>query len=1659
MSANVIQESDIAGSSEEPGLPKKKPAKETKNFRITDGHLGEGGQKTKFGYNIQAIRTLKQIEAEHRRASPDEQKTLSCYTGWGGIPQAFDENNPSWEKEYVILKNLLFDDEYAAARASVLNAHYTSPTIIKSIYGTLGRLGFRCGNILEPACGVGNFFGLVPESMEKSRLYGVELDSISGKIAQQLYPKVNITVSGFEKTDFPDDFFDLAVGNVPFGEYQIADRRYDRHKFLIHDYFFAKSLDEVRPGGLIAFITSKGTMDKQSPTVRQYIAQRAKLLGAVRLPNTAFLKNAGTEVTTDILFLQKRDRLSGEHPEWLEVGETEDGIPVNQYFLDHPEMLLGKMAFSKRMYGNAKETTCNPIEGVAFEEQLKTALSFVSMPNQEALAADELLYPEVEHPEQREPLPADPDVRNFSYTAVDGGGLYFRENSVMNPVEVTGAVKDRIRGMVSLRDCTRRLIDMQLDGADDTAIQGTQKQLNALYDTFTAKYGLLNSSVNRRAFQQDSSYCLLCSLEVIDEDGKLERKADMFTKCTIRQRTIITSVDTPGEALTVSLGEKASVDIPYMASLLGESEKKNSVIADLQGVIFKDPEAGDDPYTGWQTADEYLSGNVRKKLRAARKAANSNPAFSVNAAALEKVQPKDLDASEIDVRLGATWVNPKYINQFMYEMFDTPIYLRDKDGIKVRYSSVSGVWNISGKGRDRYDNVSVNITYGTDRINAYKILEETLNLKSVRIFDTKENADGDKQQILNPKETAVAQQKQETIRQAFKDWIWKDPKRRDDLCKTYNTLFNSTRPRKYDGSHLVFPGMNPEITLRPHQLNAVARQLYGKNALLAHCVGAGKTYEMITAAMESRRLGLCHKSLFVVPNHLTEQWGGMFLQLYPGANILVATKKDFEPLNRKKFCARIATGDYDAVIIGHSQFGKIPVSKERQVSMIQRQIDSIEWGIDQAKQDQGENFTIKQMEKTRKSLESRLERLNDDSRKDDVVTFEELGVDRLFVDEADSFKNLFLYTKMRNVAGIGQTEAQKSTDMFTKCQYMDELTGGRGITFATGTPISNSMVELYTMMRYLQYDTLKDLGMEYFDSWASSFGETVTATELAPEGTGFRTKTRFAHFFNLPELMNLWKEAADIKTADMLKLPVPEAEYINVVTKPSEFQQEGVKKLGQRAEDVRNRLVEPWQDNMLKVTSDGRALALDQRLMNPLLPDDPDSKVNACVKNILNVWRESAPEKGAQLVFCDLSTPKQITEEADEAFSDVYNDIRLKLIRQGVPKEQIAFIHEAKTDPQKTALFIKVRKGEIRVLLGSTAKMGAGTNVQDRLIAEHHLDCPWKPRDIEQREGRILRRGNKNPKVKIFRYVTENTFDSYNWQLIENKAKFIAQVMTSKLPAWSCEDVDESVLSYAEVKALATGDPRIKKKMDLDIQVTKLKMLRSAFQSQHYRLEDNLLKYYPKAIQNAKSQIAGMEKDLEFLKGHPTPKGKDFTMVVNGMAYTSRKKAGTALINACGKLNPKNPQADIGEYRGFSIRIQFDPMNNDVHVALRHGVSYFCDLGSDSAGNITRIDNLLGSVPGQLEDAREGLKALNHQVQGAKKELEKTFPQEQELAEKSEKLNRLTLELNDKHPKASEEPDRDEDSLPVSLGTRLEAARQNIPNFNTEGREHPSEIS
>lgn len=1630
------------------------------NFHITDDNLGAGGQKTKFGYNLEAIRTLKAIEAENRQATKEEQETLHRYVGWGGIPQAFDKDNPSWEREYAELRESLTDDEYTAARASVLNAHYTSPAVIKAIYTTLERFGFRPGNILEPACGVGNFFGLVPESMQKSKLYGVELDSISGRIAKQLYPNANITVDGFERTESPDDFFDLAIGNVPFGEYKLADRRYDKYKLNIHDYFFYKSLDKVRPGGLVVFITSKGTMDKQNMEVRQYIAQRAELLGAVRLPNNTFLSNAGTEVTSDILILQKRDHPSDVKPEWLTMGDI-DSVPANRYFVNHPEMILGTMQYSSRMYGNKFETTCAPFESADLSQQLETALSRVVLPNREALDLE--LTAQEEESIQSESIPADPSVRNFSYALVSGE-LYYRVNSVMNPADVPKTSFDRIRGMIGLRESTRRLIDLQLQDSGDDEIREEQVHLNSLYDRFTKHFGLINSTANRRAFEQDSSYSLLCSLEILDEEGNLERKADMFTKRTIRQQSEITSVDTASEALAVSIGEKAHVDMEYMQQLTGFSREK--IESDLEGVIFHDPgnleveqvakaffNADRLPYV---TADEYLSGNVRKKLSIAKGLAEILPEdqaakLKLNIASLEQIQPKDLDASEIDVRIGATWIDPAIYKQFMAELLQTPRSLLVKN-IDIRYSPISGVWNISGKNDDNRQNILAYTTYGTSRRNAYFILEDTLNLKEVRIFDTviRDNAE---HQVLNSVETTMAQQKQEAIREAFKGWIWKDPQRRETLCRIYNENFNCIRPREYDGSHICFVGMNPEIKLLPHQLGAVAHVLYGRNALLAHCVGAGKTYEMTAAAMESKRLGLCQKSMFVVPNHLTEQWGSSILQLYPGANVLVATRKDFEPQNRKKFCARIATGGYDAVIIGHSQFEKIPVSKERQIKMIQDQVVEIEEGIAEAKSEKGSNFTIKQMEKTRKSLESRIKRLNDDTRKDDVVTFEELGVDRLFVDEADSFKNLFLYTKMRNVAGIGQTEAQKSSDMFMKCRYMDELTGGRGVVFATGTPISNSMTELYTMMRYLQYDTLQEHGLGYFDSWASAFGETVTATELAPEGTGFRTKTRFAKFYNLPELMSMWKEAADIQTADMLKLPVPEGEYINVVTKPSEFQKDGVMDLAERAKAVHRRLVDPTMDNMLKITNDGRLLALDQRLSNPMLPDNPESKVNACVNNILNVWGESAGDKGAQLVFCDLSTPH------DDGRFNVYDDIRNKLVGRGVPADEVAFIHEAKTEIQKEELFAKVRKGQVRVLLGSTAKMGAGTNIQDRLIALHHIDCPWKPRDIEQREGRILRRGNNFKRVKIFRYVTEGTFDSYCWQLIENKQKFIAQIMTSKSPARSCEDIDESVLSYAEVKALATGDPRIKEKMDLDIQVAKLKTLKAGFESEHFRLEDQLIKYFPEEIQQKKALIEGLGADLKFCEEHPAPSPDHFSMLIHGMSYTDKKEAGMALIKDCGKLSSKNDRADIGEYRGFPVQIQYNPFHfssEQFHLVLKRQAVHTVEMGTDPIGNITRMNNVLEAMSKRQEQECENLDTLNHRVEEAKSELEKVFPREEELTEKSERLNQLSLELSiDDKTTAAE---INEDSLPDQLSDRITTAQVTAAVINEKSVPVRSEI-
>ena len=1570
------------------------------NFHITDPNLGAGGQKTKYQNNVAAIRLLKDLEAQGRSATPEEHEVLSRYVGWGGIPQAFDEANEKWASEYAELKTLLTPEEYASARGSTLNAHFTSPTVIEGMYQALEQMGVHPDTVLEPAMGVGNFFGLMPESMQNATLMGVELDSITGRLAKQLYPQANITVDGFERVNLPDNSIDLAVGNVPFGSYKLADPRYDKQNLLIHDYFFVKTLDKVRPGGIVAFITSKGTLDKQDSTVREYLAQRADLLGAVRLPNNAFSRNAGTDVTTDILFLQKRAQPPEQVPDWVHLGQTADGIPINRYFETHPDMVLGTMAWDKSMYGNERETTCAPLPGIELADQLSKVLSNLSPPDQQLLSQKGA----VEVPELLERMEnADVEARNFSYTEV-GGKLYFVENGERVPVEVPATTEKRIRGMIGLRDVTRNLIELQLHGGTDEEIRAVQEKLGKAYDAYTAEYGLLNSTGNKRAFEQDSSYCLLCSLEVLDEDGNLERKADMFTKRTINQQVTIDHVDTASEALAVSIGERARVDLEYMASLLGTPGETDSIIRDLKGVIYKNPEAGGGPLNGWETADEYLSGNVRKKLAAARAAAENDPAFAENMAALEQAQPKDLSAAEIDVRIGVTWIDPQYYTQFVHELLKPPFYL--KKDIQVRYSPATGEWNVSGKSRDSLNNSLAYVTYGTKRRNAYAIIEDSLNLRDTRIYDTVHNPDGTTSRVFNSKETMLAQQKQEQIREAFKDWIWKDPARRADLCQKYNELYNAIRPRSYNGEHIRFSGMNPEISLRPHQRNAVARMLYGGNSLLAHCVGAGKTFEIVAAAMESKRLGLAKKSLVVVPNHLTEQWGADFLRLYPGANVLVATKKDFEPANRKKFCSRIATGDYDAVVIGHSQFEKIPLSPERQKAILQEQIDQVIDGIQEAKAQDGERYTIKQLEKSRKNLETRMKKLNDQSRKDDVITFEELGVDKLFVDEAHGFKNLFLATKMRNVAGIGQSEAQKSSDMFAKCRYLDEITGGRGVVFATGTPVSNSMVELYTMMRYLQYDLLKSSGLEHFDSWAANFGETITALEMAPEGTGFRSKTRFAKFFNLPELMAMWREAADIQTAEMLRLPVPAAEKITEVTTPSDFQRDLVADLGERAEAVRNREVEPREDNMLKITSDGRKLALDQRLSDPTLPDDPESKVNACVRNVLQVWRDTEEIKGTQLVFCDLSTPK-----GDGSFN-VYDDMKQKLMAQGVPPEEIAFIHDAKTEVQKAELFAKVRKGQVRVLLGSTAKMGAGTNVQTRLAALHHLDCPWRPADIEQREGRILRQGNMNQTVKIYKYVTENTFDAYNWSILENKQKFIGQLMSGKNPSRSCEDVDEAALSYAEVKALASGDPRIIEMTDLDSQVTKLKLLKANHEGQRYMLEDRLIQFFPKAINGTKEQIQGLEGDLAVLQAHPQPDKEDFSITVAGQTYTERKAAGQAIIDACTKMTDVSQRVELGEYRGFPMTLWADTATQKFQVTMKQNLSHTIELGSDPVGNIARLDNALAAIAENLEQNKSKLENLNAQMEEAKLEVKRPFPQEQELAEKSSRLNVLRIALN-----------------------------------------------
>lgn len=1592
--SNPMQESEVIAEPEpqnEAEAPKEQPQIDKSgavNFHIapeTEESAGKGfAAKEKFRQNVEAIRTLEKIESENRIATPEEQEILAKYVGWGGLADAFDETKANWASEYQELKSLLSAEEYDSARESTLNAHYTSSVIIKAIYDAMERMGFSKGNILEPAMGIGNFFGMLPENMQESRLYGVELDGITGRIARQLYPNADVKITGFEKTDYPNDFFDVAIGNVPFGQYKVADRAYDKHNFLIHDYFFSKALDKVRPGGVVAFVTSKGTMDKKSPEVRKYLAQRAELLGAIRLPNTAFKENAGTEVTSDILFLKKRDRVIDIEPDWVHLCENEDGIAMNQYFADHPEMIMGKMEMVSGQFG--MEATCTPDTAIPLSKQLEKAISHIEG------SIDEVEFDEL----AREAIPADPGVKNYSYTIVDER-VYYRENSIMKPVDVSETMEQRMKGMVQIRDCTQELIDYQLNEYPEDMIKSKQAELNELYDAFSKKYGLINSQTNKRAFNQDSSYCLLCSLEKLDDEGNFKGKADMFSKRTIKKAEVVTSVDTASEALAVSLGEKARVDLAYMSELTGKSEEE--VAKELAGVIFQNPVT-----EKWETADEYLSGNVREKLATARVFAENRPEFAINVTALEGVQPKELDASEIEVRIGATWIEPKYIEDFMRETFETPDYLFDRNLVGVQYSDVTGQWNVKGKNADR-GNSLVNMTYGTSRANAYRILEDSLNLRDTRIFDTIEE-DGKEKRVLNKKETTFASQKQEAIREAFKDWVFRDPERRQTLCAKYNELFNSTRPREYDGSHLKFPGMTPDITLRPHQLNAVAHQLYGDNTLLAHCVGAGKTFEMIAAAMESKRLGLCQKSLFVVPNHLTEQWASDFLRLYPGANILAATKKDFEPANRKKFCSRIATGDYDAVIIGHTQFEKIPLSMERQAAMIERQITEIEMAIEAVKAEKGERYTIKQMEKTKKSLNARLSRLNDTSRKDNVVTFEQLGVDRLFVDESHNYKNLFLYTKMRNVAGIAQTEAQKSSDMFAKCQYMDELTGGKGITFATGTPISNSMTELYTNMRYLQYNTLQKLGLGNFDSWAATFGETQTAIELAPEGTGYRAKTRFAKFFNLPELISLFKESADIQTPDMLKLPVPEAEYENVVLKPSEYQKEMVQSLADRAEAVRDRKVEPHVDNMLKITNDGRKLALDQRLINDMLPDEDNSKATTCVDKAFEIWEETKEQKSAQLIFCDLSTPK-----GDGTFN-VYEDIRGKLIEKGVPLEEIAFIHDANTETRKAELFAKVRSGQVRFLLGSTAKMGAGTNVQDRLIALHHLDVPWRPSDIEQQEGRILRQGNMNDKVKIIRYVTEGTFDSYSWQLIENKQKFIGQIMTSKSPVRSCEDIDEAALSYAEVKALATGNPYIKEKMDLDIQVSKLKLLKANHTSQRYRLEDNIAKHYPMQITALKERLEGYRTDIQTYAAHK-PVDKDaFSMKIGNRTYTDKKEAGAALIDMCRSAKQPNMAVTIGEFQGFKMSVSFDSFFSKFTISLKGSLSHEVEIGADPLGNLQRLSNALEGMTGKMADVEQKLSNVEHQLETAKVEVTKPFAQEQELAEKLERLAELNALLN-----------------------------------------------
>ena len=1581
------------------------------NFHITDDHLGEGGAKQKYARNIEAIRTLFKLEEEHRGATAEEQQVLSQYVGWGGLADAFDPGKDNWAKEYAELKGLLSEDEYAAARSSTLNAHYTSPTVIRSIYDAVERMGFHSGNILEPSMGVGNFFGMLPDTLQDSRLYGVELDSITGRIAKKLYPQADITVAGFETTD-RRDFYDLAVGNVPFGQYKVNDKAYNKLGFSIHNYFFAKAIDQVRPGGIVAFVTSRYTMDSKDSTARKHMAERADLLGAIRLPNNAFRANAGTDVVSDIIFLQKRDRPIDHEPDWVQLGKTEGGFAINQYFADHPEMVLGVLSTESTQYGR-EELTVAPIEGANLADQLAEAVQHIEGQYTEV----EVETPDIADAEnEKHILPADPDVKNFSYTVVDGE-VFYRENSVMTQVELSDTAKGRVTGMVELRQIVNDLIQQQLEDYPDADIKATQERLNAAYDAFTAKYGLLNDRKNGRLFEQDSSYYLLCSLENLDEQGQLKSKAAMFTKRTIRPERTVTSVDTPSEALAVSIGEHGKVDLPYMAELLGTPGEYGRITTELSGVIFKDPAADPtDPEVGWQMADEYLSGDVRAKLRMAQFAAETNPEFAVNVDALIKAQPRELEASEIDVRLGATWLAPEIIQKFMTETFQIPYYLRH--AVKVRYSPYTAEWRVEGKTATGRSDIISSETYGTSRANAYKILEETLNLKDVRIYDTIEDAEGKPKRVLNKRETMLAQQKQQVIKDAFANWVWQDPQRRIALVKQYNELFNSTRPREYDGSHIKFVGMNPEITLREHQRNAIAHVLYGGNTLLAHEVGAGKTYEMAASAMEAKRLGLCQKSLFVVPNHLTEQWASEFLNLYPNAKLLVARRKDFETANRKKFCARIATGDYDAVIIGHSQFERIPLSFERQERIIQEQIYETLAAINELKVHAGENFSIKQMEKTRKTLETKLEKLRSDERKDDVITFEQLGVDRLFVDESHFYKNLFLTTKMRNVAGLSTSEAQKSSDMFGKCRYLDEITGGRGVVFATGTPVSNSMTELYTVMRYLQYSTLQQKKLTHFDCWASTFGETTTAIELAPEGTGYRARTRFAKFFNLPELMSMFKEVADIKTSDQLHLPVPEAKFETVVAKPSDIQKEMVQELSKRAAEIHSGTVDASVDNMLCVTNDGRKIGLDVRLMNPMLPDDPNSKLNVCVQNVLKIWEEGKDQKLTQLLFCDLSTPK------NDGNFNVYDDIRKKLVAAGVPENEIEFIHNADTEAKKAALFSKVRSGDVRVLLGSTAKMGAGTNVQSRLVAVHHLDVGWKPSDMTQRNGRIIRQGNMNKEVKVFNYVTEGTFDSYLFQTLENKQRFISQIMTSKSPVRSCEDVDEQALSYAEIKALCAGNPLIKEKMDLDVQVAKLKVLKADHQSQKFRLQDKLLTKFPADIQETNAYIAGLKGDAQLADAYPQGKEEFCGMTIKGVAYDEKKTAGERLVLACSEL-PNAEEKVIGSYRGFELSLRFDTYRSEYQAILKGQRKYTVPLGTDPLGNIIRLDNSLNNFPERINSAENELATLHQQQAAAQIEVEKPFPQEEELAEKSARLAELNAQLD--VDEKSHEPEQDEE--------------------------------